>query len=317
MFFGANGEAGYNGEIISIMESFKSPAYVVGTRAIGILLDRMNGSLSMTLDSKFDTPAFGYGSDHFSLKAIEEQTFLIFNTFNQRDILKSKNLKLFVSLLAQKAEDKYSESPLIKMNFGASEFSLVAKGSLVVPLDEMLKSVIPTLPPQIILRSLEPMESTPTFTAFLKAPVVKSFSIFPPTAHRKSLCASIIQRAWKRHHGKAVRRRLRLLYISAAIIIQTAFRKKLSVIMAIKHAAARMIQRNWRRKMYIHAALFKAIYKKPLKNLHRAAITIQTEWRRHYLFKTSPFAVRYGQSLDSNHSIKIYSQKSFMRLQTS
>lgn len=215
-----------------------------------------------------------------------------------RSILQSSNIKLFVSLIAQKGEDKYSEPPLIKLNFGATEFAFNSKNGTAHSLDDILKKTIPQAPVITNIRTLEMQEPSPSFVAHIKLPVIKSFSNFPPTVHRKSLCASIIQRAWKRHRGKTIREKLRIVYNTAAIVIQTVFRKKLSILMAQKNQAAKLIQRNWRIKLFIHAAVFRATYGRPLKVLHRAATIVQVEWRRHYLFKTSPFAVKYGKSLD-------------------
>lgn len=75
MYFNSHGEATFEGIPVQIMESFQAPAYVVGSRAIGFMLDRFNGTLSITLDGKIDTPSFGLGSNGFSEEAVLQQMY--------------------------------------------------------------------------------------------------------------------------------------------------------------------------------------------------------------------------------------------------
>lgn len=121
------------------------------------------------------------------------------------------------------------------------------------------------------------------------------------------MSASIIQRAYRRYRAKVARNKLIARQIRAAVILQTALRRILARTRIHKSKAALVIQKNWRKKVFIWYALLRKFtfqcliqgckYQKPLKVLHTAASKIQKTWRVHYADTHSPFAIQFKTRL--------------------
>jgi hypothetical protein len=127
---------------------------------------------------------------------------------------------------------------------------------------------------------------------------VKSFSQFPPSVYRKSLAAKTIQRAWRRHRGRVLRKKLKSEQHDAAVKIQRMARRKLRKIRETKNISAAKIQKCWRRRVLIWVALLRCIYQSPIRELHHSATVIQRKWRHWRTFKNSPFADKYRHKME-------------------
>ena len=73
MYFNSRGEAVFKQKSVRVLEDFRDPSYIFNTRPIGILFDRLNGTLSITNNSNFECVSFGFGSKWVSEDFRNEQ----------------------------------------------------------------------------------------------------------------------------------------------------------------------------------------------------------------------------------------------------
>ncbi|KXS13535.1 hypothetical protein M427DRAFT_369481 [Gonapodya prolifera JEL478] len=127
---------------------------------------------------------------------------------------------------------------------------------------------------------------------------LRSFSQYPPNIYRRSLCATVIQRAWRRHRGRILRQQLRQQQYAAATLIQRLCRRYLRKLRFKKEQACIIIQRNWRRKLFIWVALLRTKYQTSIPQMHHAATRIQRRYRQWALYKNSPVAAMYRRKIE-------------------
>ncbi|KAI9363417.1 hypothetical protein DFJ73DRAFT_811117 [Zopfochytrium polystomum] len=272
-----------------------------GTKTFGVLLDLYRGNVSLVFDGKTHSPAFGRGARAFSSSEQEAQ----------RHVLTGTTMIPAVALQMTSDVSEYEERPFIQLNFGRSSFTHFVHASsfeagLPVDLTRGLESsILDTLSPGRDKQDLDEEEKIQMaaeknyiLRSTLPQDTLKTFSQFPPSIYRRSLACTRIQRAWRRYRGRIERAILREKQYRAATLIQRVARKKLRQIRAKKNEAAAIIQKNWRRKLFIWMALLRCIYKQPLSELHRCATVIQRKWKHWSMFRNSPIATKYNARME-------------------
>lgn len=127
---------------------------------------------------------------------------------------------------------------------------------------------------------------------------MQSFSFFPPIIRRRARAATTIQRAWRKYYQEKVRQEKLRQHWRAAVILQKAVRGLLRRQYIKKNHAAKIIQRNWRKTLFLTSALLRVKYQKPLYVLNRAAKMIQRQWRMYTRYEGSPLVMKYGRTLE-------------------
>ncbi|KAI9006126.1 hypothetical protein BC832DRAFT_470038 [Gaertneriomyces semiglobifer] len=299
--FSSSGEVYWNGKPYSYCTIKEDPLFFMGFRTWGIVVDLYDGRITLVVDGKAHSPAFGTGATAFDREQQKQQ----------RAIILSHELIPTFALRVVEEESAYSERPQIRVNFGDHPFTYNIQAQAC---NEVLRHRPPkALDTVAILEGPSSdkeklnQEDEEKFRitleknyvrATLAADGLKSFSHFPPSVYRKSLACTKIQRAWRAYRGRKMRARIREEQYRAAMVIQLYARKKLQRLRVLKNEAAAKIQRNWRRRKFIWLALLRCIYQQPIPELHRSASIIQRKWKHWHMFKNSPIAAKYNANIE-------------------
>ncbi|TPX41026.1 hypothetical protein SeMB42_g05767 [Synchytrium endobioticum] len=285
-----------------------------GTRTVGIMMDMKWFALHMVEDGTVHPAAFGNGAEGFNNVQVQAQMELMrTQPLLPFFALKTVNNGPSSAALSHDASRATSPSvydkPVMHVNFGNGNYFSNTSHTFAFPIENVsipydslaarsqprsytstfFSTDIPIQSASATLATLQQQQAAATvvdeaaMADFFKASLIKdppkSFSQFPPTTFRKSLAASIIQRAWRRRVARRIRQRIKMEQYAAACIIQRLARRWLAEFNAKRDVAAALIQRNWRKTLFFKYALIRCRYQIPLSMLHKSASLIQRSWR--------------------------------------
>ncbi|KAJ3412016.1 hypothetical protein HDV05_001397 [Chytridiales sp. JEL 0842] len=299
--FGSDGSIYYKGVSYPYIPQKEDRKRSNGFKTWGIIVDLYYGALSLVVDGREYPPGFGRGAKAFPLDVQDAQ----------RALLLATNLIPMFSLFVGDNQSVYIDRPIIVVNFGRTPFQHSVHACAfdnVFPQDS-LKGLDVNIVDSYLSdtrqnsnqeeeEKLQLAAEKNYFRAAVLPETIRSFSQFPPSIYRRSLACTKIQRCWRRHRGRKARAILRERQYAAATLIQHYARRKLRQLRIRKNEAAHIIQRNWRRRLFIKFALMRCIYQQPLPELHRAATVIQTKWRNFSMFRNSPIATMYNARME-------------------
>ncbi|KAJ1513620.1 hypothetical protein HMI56_002096 [Coelomomyces lativittatus] len=234
----------------------------IGLRTFAILIDFYKGSLHLGCGKTLLPPAFGYGASHFSSDVQNTQAQMI-----------KTRLLIPMFALEGKSMERTKDQIEMRVNFGLYPFqctipsqSINALLALKDPTTFETKSVFE--PPKLDAKDKE--EEEKLYLAFEKTQFRtamvseedRSWSQFPPSVYRRSLAATKIQRAFRIFRGRKWRKQLWITQTNAVIKIQRAARKRLAILHQKQYLAAKIIQKNWRKSMYLQLRLMSKLIKK-------------------------------------------------------
>ncbi|TPX34508.1 hypothetical protein SmJEL517_g02865 [Synchytrium microbalum] len=289
MGFSSDGEAHWNGGSVAYQEEGPEGVQNTGMRVVGIMMDMKWLALHMVENGTILPAAFGNGAEAFNEEQIQGQI----------ELLKTQPLLPMFALKCVKSSTYNAtvyEKPNMKVNFGTTGFSFPIK-DISKPYESVASRPAPRIYSSSTASSQDGVPSqwqqlvssdnsatddavmNEFFKVNLIKEVPKSYSQFPPHVFRRSLAASIIQRAYRRHCGRRLRERIRFEQYAAACIIQRLARRWLVGFNSRREESAALIQRNWRKTLFIKAAILRCRYKAPLAVLHHSAHIIQRVWR--------------------------------------
>ncbi|KAI9190216.1 hypothetical protein H9P43_001649 [Blastocladiella emersonii ATCC 22665] len=293
----------------------------------GVLVDVAAGTIALVFDGQVLDIAFGDGAEHYApddqtrqVQLIQTQLLVPMFALNGASAADAVDMRVnfglypFAYLVDAYSLNEYLATPTSRPDHAASildDANLTttsgagtgagglgggaggAGGALGGDASSRDRAVLPEEDERVQL-ALEKNH----FRASIASEEDRSWSQFPPSVYKRSLAATKIQRAWRVFRGRRWRRALLEAQTAAAIRIQRMARRKLNRIRAVKNAAAHIIQRNWRIKLYLGVALLRLRYNRPITELHQAARTIQNKFRDWAHFRNSPFASRFRKKLE-------------------
>ncbi|ORZ33671.1 hypothetical protein BCR44DRAFT_1195279 [Catenaria anguillulae PL171] len=281
-------------------------------RTYGLLVDMSAGTLSLVIENRvLSPPAFGHGADHFSPDEQKRQIALM-------------HTQMLVPMFALNGSASKDGAHEMRVNFGLHPFTHQPPDALsaneyfagAFARDEPLPTLADDLAPLSVATAatatggggaqggtdederVQIALEKNHFRATVATEDDRSWSQFPPSVYKRSLAATRIQRAWRIYRGRRWRKSMIAQQMAAATMIQRMARRKLARIREMKNTAARVIQRNWRIRVYMKMALLRLRYQRPITELHQAAKTIQTKFRDWAHFRNSPFASRFRKQLE-------------------
>ncbi|XJO77036.1 hypothetical protein BDV3_001679 [Batrachochytrium dendrobatidis] len=302
--FGNDGSIFMDGEKLRYVHDLAQSTLPIGIKTWGVMVDLHAGSINLVLNGNVAHVAFGHSASAFDSYEQERQKHLILT--NQ-----------LIPTFSVQDEISIEERPFIRVNFGDKPFSFhvnaLPMNNLIQPHSTKgidLVSILEISGANANRERLSQEEDEKLHMSLEKnyfrvshiPDAIKSFSQFPPSVYRRSLAATRLQRAWRRFKGHQMREKIKQEQYAAAVKIQRMARKKLRKIRQIKNESAEQIQKFWRKKMFIWAALLRCIYQQPIPELHRAATVIQRKWRHWHMFKNSPLASKYQTKIEDLHA---------------
>eukprot|EP01135_Chromosphaera_perkinsii_P012212 Nk52_evm31s2612 gene=Nk52_evmTU31s2612 len=119
------------------------------------------------------------------------------------------------------------------------------------------------------------------FYQSMKYPEPQNFSLFPPSVHRRSISAEIIQYAWRRHKGRNTLKLIKFRMNRAATLIKRFLKKTIPIWKYKRRKACLIIVQAYLKFQGSKYSQTMKEYKHPFLKLNRAALTIQIRYRYH------------------------------------